>query len=118
MLLRMRPETSRLVWSWPRALFAPFVAILFSAPASGQSTTHPVLRNIGVTCQWQVACMEKQQSAMRNALLFVSRKSPPAWKVQTCNRNASRRKLRVDWVGFNNCIRNPNLRPVARTRRR
>lgn len=48
---------------------------------------------------------------MRQALAFLAQKSPRAEKVALCNRNAARSRQRVDWIGFNNCIRNPKVRP-------
>ena len=78
----------------------------------------PVFLNIGFVCQWQTVCIEKQQSAMKKALNYVKRFDPPRWKIEQCNRNASRARDRVDWVGYNHCIRNPKLRHTsARTRR-
>jgi hypothetical protein len=43
---------------------------------------------------------------------------PPNWKVQLCNRNASRGRDRVDWIGFERCIRNPKLKKPSRRGRR
>jgi len=76
----------------------------------------PVRLNIGYVCKWQVACVEKQQTAMRKALSYVKRYDPPKWKIQQCNRNAARGRSRVDWLGYYNCIRNLDLkrRPVRR----
>ena len=73
----------------------------------------PVALNIGVNCQWQVRCMAEQRRAMNHALGFVAATRPPQWRVQLCNRNAGRGGYRVDWVGFDNCIRNGLLRPAA-----
>jgi hypothetical protein len=85
----------------------------------------PAMLNIGFICHWQVRCMERQQQAMRKALTFVDQRRPPAWKVQLCNRNAARAKARgdwrrgrVDWIGFNNCIRNRRLDPPRSPPRR
>jgi|SRR5436190_175541 len=71
-----------------------------------------VALNIGLNCQWQLRCMEQQRRAMEHALKFVEKYQPPNWRVQLCNHNAERRRYRVDWVGFNNCIRNATLRPL------
>ena len=82
---------------------------------------NPALLNIGFVCHWQKRCMERQQRAMKRALAYVKKHRPPLWKVQECNRNASRRRNRVDWIGYNNCIRNPTLRyygPPKRQQRR
>jgi hypothetical protein len=83
---------------------------------------NPVTLNIGLNCQWQQRCMERQEKAMRRALEFVRKARPASWRIHQCNRNASRSRYRVDWVGFDNCIRNASLRasaprPFARHRR-
>jgi hypothetical protein len=44
----------------------------------------------------------------------VKTRKPPVWKIQVCNRNASRNGTRKDWVGFNRCIRNPAIRSQKR----
>jgi hypothetical protein len=64
--------------------------------------------NIGISCQWQMRCMTAQRHAMKHALKYVSKYRPPSSRIAQCNRNASRqpRGTRVDWVGFNNCVRN------------
>jgi hypothetical protein len=72
---------------------------------------NPALLNIGFVCQWQAKCMKRQEQAMNRALKHVRKSRPAAWKVQLCNRNASRRYSRVDWTGYFNCIRNPKLQP-------
>jgi hypothetical protein len=72
----------------------------------------PVTLNIGINCQWQQSCMKTQSKAMKRALKYVKKTEPPLWRVQLCNRNAGRQRLRVDWVGFDNCIRNTVLRPI------
>jgi hypothetical protein len=75
--------------------------------------------NIGLNCQWQQRCIAEQKRAMKRALKYVRNEKPPGWRIHLCNRNASRRRFRVDWVGFNNCIRNASLRPpVQRTLKR
>ena len=71
---------------------------------------NPALLNIGYVCKWHAGCMKRQQRAMKRALSYVARAEPPAWKIRLCNRNASRKGTRVDWVGYNNCIRNKTLR--------
>lgn len=92
--------------------------VLAAAAASAKPPLRdPVLLNIGFVCQWQHQCMQRQQRALARALSYVRKHRPPAWKVQLCNRNASRRRGRVDWIGYNNCIRNRSLRPPV-TRRR
>lgn len=66
--------------------------------------------NIGLNCQWQRTCIAAQQRAMTRALSYVRTQRPPRSKIHLCNRNASRGHNRVDWVGFDNCIRNASLR--------
>lgn len=70
--------------------------------------------NIGLNCQWQRQCIVRQQQAMYRALSYVRQRQPPVWRVHLCNRNASRAQFRVDWIGFDNCIRNAALRRPAR----
>ena len=79
----------------------------------------PVFLNIGFVCQWRDSCISRQRAAMKKALGYVDKHDPPSWKVQQCNRNASRYRGRgrVDWIGFNNCIRNKTIRPTVRRRR-
>ncbi len=87
----------------------------WAAAASARSPAplyDPVSLNIGLSCQWQQQCIEDQTKAMKRALKYVKNKRPPSWRIQTCNRNASRKRFRVDWVGFNNCIRNASVRPL------
>jgi hypothetical protein len=71
----------------------------------------PVFLNIGLICQWDIKCMARQNEAMERALKYVRKKSPPTWRVELCNRNAARKRHRVDWIGFDHCIRNKSLRP-------
>jgi len=104
-------------WILAAAIVAGTFAI--SSGASGRPLLHdPVLLNIGVTCQWQEHCMAAQRSAMRQSLYYVSKKRPPQWRLQLCNRNAARGGYRVDWIGFNNCIRNLSLKRPMRSARR
>ena len=77
-----------------------------------------VVLNIGLNCQWQPRCMARQRKAMSDARNFLAKKRPPLWRIHLCNRNAGRTRERVDWVGFNNCIRNADLAPPQRGRRR
>ena len=90
-----------------------------SAQAKLPPLRDPVFLNIGFVCKWRDACIAKQRGAMKKALAYVNKYDPPAWKVQQCNRNASRYRGRgrVDWIGFNNCIRNKAIRPTVRRRR-
>ena len=77
-----------------------------------------VALNIGVNCQWQTGCMRQQRSAMKRALADVEQERPAHWRVQQCNRNASRGPNRVDWVGYDHCIRNPAIKPQGRKAKR
>ena len=79
---------------------------------------NPAVLNIGFVCRWQPHCIRKQEIAMGVALRYVQTYRPASWRVQQCNRNASRGGTRVDWVGFNNCIRNPSLRSSPKRKRR
>lgn len=108
-----------------RIAIAAAGAALAAAPAPAQAKLpplrDPVFLNIGFVCRWENRCIERQQRAMKRSLAFVKKQRPPAWKVQLCNRNASRfrGRGRVDWIGYYNCIRNPKLlRPAAAVRRR
>jgi hypothetical protein len=111
-----------------RALAAGLTALALILGGAGAGTASaklpplrdPVFLNIGFVCQWREPCIGRQQKAMKHALGYVRKHHPPAWKVQLCNRNASRNRGRgrVDWIGFNNCVRNERLqRPVSRRRR-
>jgi hypothetical protein len=71
-----------------------------------------VTLNIGVNCQWQHSCIAEQNRAMKRALKYVQKYQPPSWRIHACNRNASRGNYRVDWVGFDNCVRNAAVRPL------
>ena len=74
--------------------------------------------NIGFNCRWQQSCIAEQHRAMKHSLAYVKRQQPPVWRVHLCNRNASRGRNRVDWVGFDNCIRNAGLQPSGRAARK
>jgi hypothetical protein len=94
-------------------------ALLLTAIPAGSTSRRPILYdpvalNIGVACQWQGACMTKQRAAMVSALDYVARKKPPQSLVHLCNRNASRGGGRVDWIGYDHCIRNPKLKRRVR----
>lgn len=88
-----------------------------AAAAQSVPLSNPALLNIGFVCKWQERCIQRQRKAMQRSLSYVRKHKPPAWKVQLCNRNASRRRGRVDWIGHYNCIRNPKLVRPARYRR-
>lgn len=94
-------------------------ALLLSAFPAGSATRRailydPVALNIGVGCQWQPECMIKQRTAMASALTYVAQKKPSENLVHLCNRNASRVGGRVDWIGYDHCIRNRKLKRRAR----
>ena len=92
---------------------APALLFLAAAAEARAAPLHdPVSLNIGLNCQWQQRCISEQKKAMKRALKYVKKEQPPAWRIQLCNKNAGRRRYRVDWVGFNNCIRNAALRPL------
>lgn len=100
--------------------FAAMLGLFFSVRAGAEPRPilyDPVSLNIGVNCQWQSRCIAQQHRSMKRALRYVEKQRPPQWRVQLCNRNARRAGNRVDWIGFEHCIRNPALRPVKRTRR-
>jgi hypothetical protein len=50
--------------------------------------------------------MALQKKAMKRALRYISRSKPSIARIHRCNRNAARARARVDWVGFDHCIRN------------
>jgi hypothetical protein len=90
-------------------------------PISVDAVSRPILYdavalNIGVNCQWQSQCMSEQRKAMKRALSYVADHDPPRWRVELCNRNAGRSGYRVDWVGYDHCIRNASLKPLPRKR--
>jgi hypothetical protein len=96
------------------ATLVPAVALARGRPMLYE----PVSLNIGVVCQWQARCMVRQRSAMNRALNYVARRRPPRWRLELCNRNAGRSGYRVDWIGFDNCIRNATLKGPSRTGKR
>lgn len=77
----------------------------------------PVALNVGISCQWQRSCQRRQLDSMARASAFIASAHPPLWRIHLCNSNARRGTARVDWIGFDNCIRNTQLRP-GRTHRR
>ena len=98
------------------------VALLVSAVGVRADGKEPPLRdpvflNIGFVCQWQESCMNKQKRAMKRAVDYTRKTNPPSWKIHVCNRRAvQRRSGRVDWISYNNCIRNPNVQRVTASR--
>lgn len=92
------------------------MALIAASPVAARRPPlrDPVLLNIGYVCRWDTACMARQQQAMEDALGYVQRAHPPLKRLHLCNRNASRPYTRVDWVGFDNCIRNRHLKSPKR----
>jgi hypothetical protein len=93
-----------------RRVALALVLIGFGGPVGAAPLYDSVSLNIGLNCQWQARCIAQQRKAMKRALSYVSRKQPAAWRIHQCNRNAARKRYRVDWVGFDNCIRNATLK--------
>jgi hypothetical protein len=96
-----------------RWALAVLLIALGSAASAAQARVplyDSVSLNIGLNCQWQRHCMVAQQRAMTRSLEYVRNQRPPSSRIHQCNRNASRGHNRVDWVGFDNCIRNVSLR--------
>ncbi|HJP67329.1 MAG TPA: hypothetical protein VJ846_00380 [Sphingomicrobium sp.] len=93
--------------------------IALSSRGDTRSLLHdPVALNIGVNCQWQARCMVLQHAAMQRSLTYVATARPAQWRVQLCNRNAARGGYRVDWIGYDHCIRNRTLKRPSRSGRR
>jgi hypothetical protein len=97
--------------------FVAFLSAGSEAPAMAP-LYDPVVLNIGISCQWQQSCERRQRKAMTDAAEYIAATHPPLWRIHLCNRNAGRSRDRVDWIGFNACIRNPALTPPRRHRRR
>ena len=98
---------------------AALLACAASAVARAGSTPplyDPVFLNIGFVCRWNMHCMDSQTRSMQRALKYVRKTNPPQWKIEMCNKNAGRKRDRVDWIGFDHCIRNEALRPQSATR--
>jgi hypothetical protein len=66
----------------------------------------PIMLSIGINCRWEAQCMKLQHKAMNRAMAYMSKAKPPTARIHRCNRNAARARWRVDWVGFDHCIRN------------
>ena len=97
---------------WAFALAACVVALCAGRAQARPPLYDPVLLNIGFVCQWNNHCIGQQQKALKRSLKYVRKKNPPTWRVELCNRNAARKRHRVDWIGFDHCIRNARLRPA------
>ena len=81
-----------------------------AVPTAARAPLHDrTALNIGLSCRWDQQCVRSQQRARRHALDYIARYHPPAWHLRQCKRNVSRGQGRVDWIGLNNCIRNPAL---------
>ena len=93
---------------------AVIAGLLLAAPAAAEARplADPTSLNIGLSCQWQQRCMSQQKKAMKRALKFVKKERLPSWRIEMCNRNASKSRSRVDWIGFNNCVHNAMLHPA------
>jgi hypothetical protein len=95
-----------------RIMVAALLTVSGAAAAPAAAPLYdPVSLNIGLACQWQERCISKQKSAHKRALKYVRKYKPPTWRIHLCNRNAARTRGRVDWIGFDKCIRNEALRP-------
>jgi len=101
------------------------IAVALAFAGSGADAKLPPLRdpvflNIGFVCQWQEACISKQQKAHKKSVAYVKNNNPPSWQVQLCNRRASfRRTGRVDWISYYHCITNSKIaRGTASSRNR
>lgn len=92
-------------------LFAGALWLSGMVPQRVAPIDNPVFLNTGFVCKWQKPCVRKQQRAMSRSLRYVRTKAVPAWKIGVCNLNSGRGGTRKDWVGFDNCIRNANIRP-------
>jgi hypothetical protein len=95
------------------------VLVLATTPSASGAARRPILYdpvalNIGVSCHWQSRCMERQRAAMTRGLSYVAKRKPSQSLVHLCNRNASRGGGRIDWVGFDHCIRNPVMKRRSR----
>jgi hypothetical protein len=107
-------------FEFPILRFALAAGALFASGREAHAAAplyDPVILNIGVNCQWQPRCEHQQRSAMKDAHRYIAREHPPLWRIQLCNRNARRGTARVDWIGFDDCIHNNSLGPLAQRRR-
>jgi hypothetical protein len=104
-----------------RGKLAIAVLAFLATPGAAQAMAplyDPVTLNIGINCQWQRSCQRRQMDAMKAAHDYIAETRPPVWRIHRCNRNAARGVSRMDWVGFNACIRNGSLRPLPRPKSR
>ena len=92
----------------------PLAALIALSPVRAAAYVpllDPVALNIGLACQWQPRCIADQKKAMTKSLKYVAKYHPPQWRIHMCNQNAARSSLRVDWIGFDHCVRNELLTP-------
>jgi hypothetical protein len=93
----------------------PLAAVLLLGDAASSASRAPLqdgfALNIGINCRWEQQCIRAQHFGMRAAVQYVERSDPPRWRIHQCKRNAWRYGNRLDWIGFNNCVRNAALRP-------
>jgi hypothetical protein len=95
-----------------RILAAALLGLASASAARAAAPLYdPVALNIGLSCQWQQRCISQQAKSQKRALRYVGKYKPPTWRIHLCNRNAARKRGRVDWTGFDRCIRNAELRP-------
>jgi hypothetical protein len=95
-----------------RILVAALLSFSAAAAAPAAAPLYdPVKLNIGLSCQWQQRCISQQSKSQKRGLKYVRKYKPPTWRIHLCNRNAARRRGRVDWTGFDRCIRNTALQP-------
>ncbi len=93
---------------WVAALLLGLAAA--GAEAQRAPPIHPVVRNINLLCKSQSSCVQRQWRSMQAAFAFMRARQLPVWKIELCNRNAAKQRSRIDWIGFNNCIRNPKVK--------
>ena len=87
--------------------------MLIALPVQGHTLAplyDPIALNVGISCHWERTCQRRQLDAMARARFYVATAKPPVWRIHLCNKNARRGTARVDWIGFENCIRNLQLR--------
>jgi hypothetical protein len=101
---RAMSSTGAVKWAIAAALLATGTDAT-AAAAPNAPLFDSVRLNIGLNCRWERRCIAAQTSAMHRALAYVRTKHPPQARIHLCNRNASRGRPRIDWIGFDNCIR-------------
>ena len=98
----------------------PFASLLLlgAVSASRAPVRDRLALNIGINCRWEPQCIRTQQFGRRDAVQYIRRYNPPRWRIAQCRRNARRYGNRLDWTGFNNCVRNAAIRYRPRALRR